>query len=265
VPTDYEYAGVIVGTDGSDGATHAVRVASSLASAMKVRLLVVNAWTDEGSEAYVAATHVTAAAVELAGRAGVTDVEHLEPAAVGTPADALIDVAEDHPDALLVVGGRGLDQALERLGGNVAHQLTHHCPLDLLVTRHDGPDRPARIAITTDGSATATRAVYRGVAVAQALGVTPTLLTVAKDDDEAAEVLSAITEDLASRDVQVETRTVVAGKPQVAKELVEAGAEYDLLVLGNRGMSGPSRLLGSVSNKITHEFPTSLLLVRTEV
>jgi hypothetical protein len=36
-----------------------------------------------------------------------------------------------------------------------------------------------------------------------------------------------------------------------------------LLVLGNKGMSGPSRLLGSVANRVTHHVPTDLLLVNT--
>ena len=40
---------------------------------------------------------------------------------------------------------------------------------------------------------------------------------------------------------------------------------YDLLVTGNRGMTGVTRFLrlGSVPNKITHQLPCSLLIVKT--
>ncbi len=39
----------------------------------------------------------------------------------------------------------------------------------------------------------------------------------------------------------------------------------DLIVVGNRGMSGVSRfVLGSVPNKVSHHCPCSLLIVNTE-
>jgi nucleotide-binding universal stress UspA family protein len=38
----------------------------------------------------------------------------------------------------------------------------------------------------------------------------------------------------------------------------------DLIVVGNRGMTGASRfLLGSVPNKVSHHAPCSVLIVRT--
>jgi nucleotide-binding universal stress UspA family protein len=51
----------------------------------------------------------------------------------------------------------------------------------------------------------------------------------------------------------------------VARTIVEVGDDYDLLVIGNRGMSGPSRLMGSVSNRIAHNLSTNLLLALTVV
>ncbi len=49
----------------------------------------------------------------------------------------------------------------------------------------------------------------------------------------------------------------------VTHTLIEAARGFDLVVIGNKGMSGPSRLLGSVSNRVTHEVPTDILLVNT--
>jgi len=257
-----EYAEIVVGTDGSTGATHAVRVAAGLAKGFDVPLLIVCAWTESGGEAYLAASQTTEVAAAIARDVGVTEILRLEPGAVGTPADALIAVAEQYSDAVLVVGGCGLDNAMDRFGGNVAHQLTHHSPVDLLVTHSDGVADLATIAISTDGSASATRAVYRGIAVAEAVGARAKLLTVAKDEEAGGLVLAAIVDDLAHRGVTTDSEVIVA-KGHIAKELVEASANYDLLVIGNRGMSGPSRLLGSVANRVTHQSATSLLLVRT--
>jgi nucleotide-binding universal stress UspA family protein len=47
-------------------------------------------------------------------------------------------------------------------------------------------------------------------------------------------------------------------------EVCRAG-DYDLLVLGNRGMTGVSRFLrlGSVPNKVSHHLPCSVLIVKT--
>jgi nucleotide-binding universal stress UspA family protein len=45
--------------------------------------------------------------------------------------------------------------------------------------------------------------------------------------------------------------------------VADAGG-YDLLVVGNKGMTGASRfLLGSVPNKVSHHVGKSMLIVKT--
>ena len=44
---------------------------------------------------------------------------------------------------------------------------------------------------------------------------------------------------------------------------VLAAADYDLVVIGNRGMAGFARVLGSTANTITHRATSNLLLVNT--
>ncbi len=44
---------------------------------------------------------------------------------------------------------------------------------------------------------------------------------------------------------------------------VAADCDADLIVVGNRGMTGARRLLGSVPNKVSHHSPCSLLIVDT--
>ncbi|MGA3215008.1 MAG: universal stress protein [Acidimicrobiales bacterium] len=58
----------------------------------------------------------------------------------------------------------------------------------------------------------------------------------------------------------------VAGD-DVADTLIKTAEDLDadLIVVGNRGMSGVSRfVLGSVPNKVSHHCPCSLLIVNTE-
>jgi nucleotide-binding universal stress UspA family protein len=57
-----------------------------------------------------------------------------------------------------------------------------------------------------------------------------------------------------------------ARKGDPADALLQVAAEHDadLIVVGNKGMTGAKRfLLGSVPNKISHHAPCSVLIVRT--
>jgi nucleotide-binding universal stress UspA family protein len=68
----------------------------------------------------------------------------------------------------------------------------------------------------------------------------------------------------AASGVAIDTKVV---QGDAVAELVKAASsgDYDLLVTGNRGMTGVTRFLrlGSVPNKITHQLPCSLLIVKT--
>lgn len=272
------YAQIVVGTDGSPTAMTAVRIAASLAHAMAVPLAVVTVWQRDrddtpptsnealypgGSaaqnEASWAATTASDAAA-VARTIGVDEVRQVTPA--GAPADALIDVAAGTPGSLIVVGTAGLDSRAERLMGNVPHQLTHNAPGDLLLVdssrTRDGMDWRS-VALATDGSPTAAAACRKGIAFGHAFDALLTLLTVARDQAAGQQTLDRAAKEL---DADGLGQLVLPGSDP-GSTLVEGAGRFDLLVLGNKGMSGPSRLLGSVSNKVTHGVPTDLLLVNT--
>ena len=40
--------------------------------------------------------------------------------------------------------------------------------------------------------------------------------------------------------------------------------KYEVIVVGNRGMTGMRRMLGSVPNTISHHAPCSVLIVQTD-
>jgi nucleotide-binding universal stress UspA family protein len=73
----------------------------------------------------------------------------------------------------------------------------------------------------------------------------------------------AATEARAAGVVAIET---FARQGDAADAIIDVAEEQrcDLIVVGNKGMTGAKRfLLGSVPNKISHHAPCSVLIVRT--
>jgi nucleotide-binding universal stress UspA family protein len=145
------------------------------------------------------------------------------------------------------------------------------------------------IVVGTDGSERAGRAVaqaaelakiagaklhvvhaYRGiessVAAAMAAGsmvATPDLGDVAQQE---ADSLNAALEEQAAAirgdGVDVETH-VVAGSPVEVMLDIASSSGADLIVVGNRGMTGAKRLLGSVPNTLAHHAECAVMIVPT--
>ena len=120
-----------------------------------------------------------------------------------------------------------------------------------------------KILVGADGSKTAARAVDRAVEVAATLGAPLTILTAARPD-RGAKVVEAEAARHASSGVTIDT-LVVDDDPTAALIGTAEKGGYDLLVTGNRGMTGISRFfsLGSVPNRVSHHLPCSLLIVKT--
>jgi nucleotide-binding universal stress UspA family protein len=119
-----------------------------------------------------------------------------------------------------------------------------------------------RILVGTDGSTTAAKAVDRAVELAKVSGASLTILT-AGTGERAKEIVDKEAARHADAGVNIETRV---DDRDASTALVEVGddGDYDLLVLGNKGMTGASRFfLGSVPNKVSHHVQRSLLIVRT--
>lgn len=120
-----------------------------------------------------------------------------------------------------------------------------------------------RILVGTDGSKTAAKAVDRAVRVAASTGAALTIMTAGRSA-KAEQVVADEAARHSDAGIAIDTK-VVDGDP-VGSLIDEAkGGGYDLLVVGNKGMTGVSRFfrLGSVPNKISHHLPCSLLIVKT--
>jgi nucleotide-binding universal stress UspA family protein len=144
----------------------------------------------------------------------------------------------------------------------------------------------ARIVVGTDGSETAKRAVHEAMELAKKTGASLDVVSAfepvpssrlreerlqAPSDIEHAvnpqEDVNAILAE-AQRDVEeagVDVRTFARqGEPADAILDVAEEENADLIVVGNKGMTGAKRfLLGSVPNKVSHHAPCSVLIIRT--
>jgi nucleotide-binding universal stress UspA family protein len=276
------YPTVIVGTDGSTTATRAAQVAAAFAEVIGAELLVAAAYertrpqdlgppSDRagGGEAVLSSGYRAAAetaqdtaAVALRGRRVRSDTAAVE----GDPAEALLDLAGTRPGSLLVVGNRGMSDSTRFLLGNVPNKVSHHATGDVLIVRTDTGREgaaPRRVVVGTDGSRTALRAVERAARLVADLGPDASLTIASVGDADGARAAIEEGGTVAGEHGVAWTGAARDGDP--ASGLLEIAADHDLLVVGNRGMTGAARfLLGSVPNKVSHHTPTDLLIVQTD-
>ena len=142
------------------------------------------------------------------------------------------------------------------------------------------------IVVGTDGSDTARKAVQQATELAQQVGASISLVSAYEPvsnqrlRDEKREVpkdmewmvnpredveatLKEASEEVGGAGVQVET---FAREGDAADAILDVAEEQnaDLIVVGNKGMTGAKRfLLGSVPNKVSHHAPCSVLIIRT--
>ncbi|MBJ8340505.1 MULTISPECIES: universal stress protein [Antrihabitans] len=259
------YPRVIVGTDGSPDATAAVRIGAFIAKQLAVPLEVITSYEDDSNgpddKGHDWAVRITDDAAALAREIGATDVTTRP--AKGDADDILIAASTTNPDALIAVGSAGLAKATSRLVGSTSNKLAHHSLADVLYAREPAPKVWNFVALATDGSDTAVKAVRRGLALAVGIDATPRLVTAAKNVADGERTLAETAEQVQGDAPGVEIEREVFEDPQAGSALIAKAWKYELVVMGNRGMSGASRLLGSVANKVTHGIETNLLLVNT--
>ena len=123
-----------------------------------------------------------------------------------------------------------------------------------------GPYRT--VLVGTDGSTTAARAVARAAELAAA-SEAELIVAFVGDAAQGAEVLNRVVATLAGTPPVPQTR-VLAGDPADALLGLAVAEHVDVIVVGNKGMTGAQRfLLGSVPNKISHRAGCDVLVVHT--
>jgi nucleotide-binding universal stress UspA family protein len=143
-----------------------------------------------------------------------------------------------------------------------------------------------RIVVGTDGSETAAEAVRQAIDLAKLSGAELSIVSayepLPKRQVEAEKrdappdvqyeigpredvnlVLDAAAASARKEGVEVQTHPVEAEPAEAILNIAEE-TKADLIVVGNKGMTGARRfLLGSVPNNVSHHAPCSVIIVRT--
>jgi nucleotide-binding universal stress UspA family protein len=144
------FRSIVVGTDGSDTATEAVRQAVELARAVGAKLEVVSAYEPVPEQRLKAEQRnapedlqwaispredvdATLDAVMALARDNEVSID-IYPRR-GDPADAILDVAEEQGADLIIVGNKGMTGAKRFLLGSVPNKVSHHAPCSVLIIR----------------------------------------------------------------------------------------------------------------------------------
>jgi nucleotide-binding universal stress UspA family protein len=142
------------------------------------------------------------------------------------------------------------------------------------------------IVVGTDGSDTARQAVHQAIGLARQLGAQLQIVSAyepvprsrlreeaqqAPEDlqwmvNEREDVDATLREAASEAEQAGVTASVYSRQGDPADAILDVAEEQaaDLIVVGNKGMTGAKRfLLGSVPNKVSHHAPCSVLIIRT--
>jgi nucleotide-binding universal stress UspA family protein len=142
------------------------------------------------------------------------------------------------------------------------------------------------IVVGTDGSETANEAVRQATELAKAVGgkvmvvsafepvgnqrlreerqqVPEDMQWMVNEREDVEATLKEAAEGIGEAGVNVETFSRQGDPADAILDVAEEN-NADLIIVGNKGMSGAKRfLLGSVPNKVSHHAPCSVLIIRT--
>jgi nucleotide-binding universal stress UspA family protein len=233
------FSRIIVGIDGSPEAREAARQAAALVDGDgELTLLAVYdiapaivGGTGSGTPAYFDEDLQRARAEDALERARQALAGVAEPVAQlarGRAADQLLHRIADQQHTLVAVGSHGIGRVRGVLVGSIATELIHKAACSVLVARAAAEQFPKRIIVGVDGSPHSNLA-------------------------------RSTAEHLAER-FDAELQPVTADDKPV-DALVASAGDADLLVVGSRGLHG-FRSLGSVSERVAHRAPCSVLIVR---
>ena len=171
----------------------------------------------------------------------------------GRAADTVLQAVGDLDATLVAVGSHEFSRGAGILIGSVATRLVHEAPCSVFIARSPSRDvqPPLSIVVGLDGSATSLAAAALADALAKRLRASVRFVVArgAGPEDLAHAPLESCGFEL----------TFTDAKPVPA--LLDAARDADLLLVGSRGLTGV-RALGSVSERVAHRAPCSLIVVR---
>lgn len=277
---------VVVGVDASPAAVGAVALAERIAKLAAVRCELVHAVRDvwaplvavnpdpEVAEMQLLQKAVAREGVERVLKGSVSDrvLETLK-VRFGPAAVVLRQVVEETHPGLVVLGGKH-HSALERwLGGSTSLHVVRTSEVPVLITAHE-PATPRRVLVAADLSEAAGPTVGLAERFARLVGAELRVLTVFEPLPNLAGIpptdpteYYALAQETLERDVWPLVKTPRVEKlvrhGMVVETLLREAYEWqaDVLVVGSHGKGWAQRvLLGSVTERLINQLPTSLLV-----
>jgi len=184
------------------------------------------------------------------------------------PAEIILEMAEERGYDLIVIGNRAKTQHERFALGSVTEKVSMYASCPVLITKRKTEIRKLLVAV--DGSKQANKALDHAVAIAKNFGARITLLHVeeAKLFGLKPEIVKKVGEEIL---LEAESRlegvsfdkSLKPGSPvEIILKMAWLG-DFDLIVMGSRGLSSVKRfLLGSVSADVSMHARCSVLIVR---
>jgi nucleotide-binding universal stress UspA family protein len=246
----------LCGIDASGAGLDAVRQTLALSRPDSELVLVGVSESHQASHAGMLAAHAVETmeaairdalddAREVAGRGETRFVR-------GRPDEALLQIAAESEATLVAVGSHERRRASGVLLGGVATRMLHDAPCSVLVARSRGGAEafPSSIAAGVDGSSASLAAAAVAQELGERVGARVQLVT-AKGAQEECDVSA----------IEANGVAVAYSDAKPLDALLGAAQDVDLLVVGSRGLRG-LRALGSVSERVAHQAPCSVLVLR---
>lgn len=206
---------------------------------------------------------------------------------IGHPAEEIVSLAEQLDSDCIIVGSHGTSGIRRFLLGSVSDYVLQYAPCSVLIVKKDDihcaeTGKPLRLLLSYDDSPSARKAVefcaslpMDEQAKVTALTVLPLVKMYRQDirqrlswlwlekKKQALAALERVKEEIGLTTKHVETQ--LRESPDVSNEILQAATELDsdLIVLGHKGKGAIKKfLLGSVTTRIAHHAPCSVLAVR---
>jgi nucleotide-binding universal stress UspA family protein len=280
------FKNILVPVDGSTSCLRAKQLAALIAKKFQSRVTVIHCVSHDFMHPELKAHHQLPALVlhELdkvylkAGKKILRHAEELfmdEGIAVETelikaedPAEIILEMVEERGCDLIVIGNRAKTQHERFALGSVTEKVSMYASCPVLITKRKTEIR--RLLVAVDGSKQANKALDHAVAIAKNFRARITLLHVeeAKLFGLKPEIVRKVGEEIL---LEAESRlegvsfdkSLKPGSPvEIILKMAWLG-DFDLIVMGSRGLSSVKRfLLGSVSADVSMHARTSVLLVR---
>lgn len=259
------FASILCAVDGTRTSTAAVKMAATLAGPNgRVTLLAVTA--EAGSGAYktaaigaLRARRVLSNAKRIATAAGVTSTTVIDPRT--HPVEVILERASEHD--LFTIGAPATSWLAEMFVGGVASVALREFVTPMLVVRQplNGSLRDRQILAASDGEEGSGRVVELAGRIARSQGAQVTLVNAVGPESKSN-----------ARAIQTQVQALEKLLPSASDACIEPGKASDvildaaektqsrLIVIGSRRLNG-LRTLGSVSRRVVHDAPCSVLVV----